>query len=115
MRVFTNTGDLGVQLFFVVSSFTIFNSYAKQKEKNSININRIFFIKRFFRIAPNYYIAGLIYILYNILTNDFAFIFLYLITVVFTYNISKITYKFIEFKGIELGNKIIIINRKILF
>ena len=64
-RKFCDNGELGVQLFFILSSFTLFNSYSQRllKEKNSVNRN--FFIRRFFRIAPYYYIAGLIYVFYK--------------------------------------------------
>lgn len=56
-------GSRGVQLFFIVSSFTLFYSLSK------INYERIrdtkdFFIRRFFRIAPTYYTAALFYYLF---------------------------------------------------
>ena len=63
MQILTHTGDLGVQLFFIMSSFTLFNSYSKRKTEDGIHVKRRFFIRRFFRIAPYYYIAGIVYIL----------------------------------------------------
>ena len=58
-------GPRGVQLFFVVSAFTLFLSYESRAKKDSRPIFH-FFIRRFFRIAPLYY-AGLIF--YSILEN----------------------------------------------
>lgn len=58
----TVLGDLGVQLFFILSSFTLFNSYSKRRLVDFKNTNLFFFIRRFFRIAPLYYIAILAYV-----------------------------------------------------
>ena len=54
-------GAMGVQLFFVASAFTIFLTYANLYDKEA-NPNVNFFIRRFFRIAPMYYL-GIIYFL----------------------------------------------------
>lgn len=64
--IICNRGDLGVQLFFILSSFTLFNSYSKRKIEEGITVNRNFFIRRFFRIAPYYYVAGFIYVIYRL-------------------------------------------------
>jgi peptidoglycan/LPS O-acetylase OafA/YrhL len=63
-KIICNTGDLGVQLFFILSSLTLFNSYSKRRLQEGQGVNRNFFMRRFFRIAPYYYIAGLIYVFY---------------------------------------------------
>lgn len=62
-RSIQGIGASGVQLFFILSAFTLFMSYENRlkSENNSI---RNFFIRRFFRIAPLYYlmlIVGLFY------------------------------------------------------
>ncbi|SHF07119.1 acyltransferase family protein [Dysgonomonas macrotermitis] len=49
-------GGRGVQLFFIVSAFTLFLSLSRRNDKNT-NIYRGFFIRRFFRIAPMFYLA----------------------------------------------------------
>ncbi|RYZ25751.1 MAG: acyltransferase, partial [Chitinophagaceae bacterium] len=49
-------GKYGVQLFFVISALTIFYSLYKS-DANSTK----FFIRRFFRIAPLYFIAVIVY------------------------------------------------------
>jgi peptidoglycan/LPS O-acetylase OafA/YrhL len=56
LHAIINKGSRGVQLFYVISAFTIFLSFKSRlsKEKHA-NLN--FFIRRFFRIAPMYYIA----------------------------------------------------------
>jgi len=52
---FMERGIHGVQLFFLVSAFTLTMSYYNRKgEKNEL---KSFFIRRFFRIAPMYYLA----------------------------------------------------------
>lgn len=70
MGILTHTGDLGVQLFFLMSSFTLFNSYSKRKNEDKKYVKRSFFIRRIFRIAPYYYIAGIIYMVYAIVNNE---------------------------------------------
>jgi len=68
MQLLTHTGDVGVQLFFIMSSFTLFLSYSKRKERETLYVKRAFFIRRFFRIAPYYYLAGMIYIIFALVT-----------------------------------------------
>lgn len=48
-------GARGVQLFFVASAFTLFLSMSKRKQEQYPTRN--FFIRRFFRIAPMYYLG----------------------------------------------------------
>ena len=52
-------GMYGVQLFFVASAFTLFLSYKNRMKKEKLYKSN-FFIRRFFRIAPLYYL-GLVY------------------------------------------------------
>jgi peptidoglycan/LPS O-acetylase OafA/YrhL len=54
-------GARGVQLFFIASAFTLFHSYSNRYNKE-LNPDRNFFIRRFFRIAPVYYL-GIVYYL----------------------------------------------------
>lgn len=54
---FTTAGKSGVQLFFVMSALTLFLSMNKRKsEEKRPTLN--FFIRRFFRIAPLFYVAS---------------------------------------------------------
>jgi peptidoglycan/LPS O-acetylase OafA/YrhL len=53
------SGQRGVQLFYVVSAFTIFLSL-DSRSPNETSPTRNFFIRRFFRIAPLYYLAILL-------------------------------------------------------
>ena len=52
----TLSGQRGVQLFYVLSAFTLFLSTDNRKNKEK-NPTYNFFIRRFFRIAPLYYLA----------------------------------------------------------
>src|SRR5260370_527765 len=56
-------GQYGVQLFFVISAITIFMTLEADRERFSAarHITLRFYIKRFFRIAPLYYVAIAIY------------------------------------------------------
>jgi len=56
-----NVGPRGVQLFYVVSAFTLCVSFSKRKnfEKHT-TLN--FYIRRFFRIAPLFYLAVIFYL-----------------------------------------------------
>ena len=57
-------GARGVQLFYIISAFTIFLSYSRRDEfEKHVDLN--FFIRRFFRIAPMYYVAIGYYLLQN--------------------------------------------------
>ena len=56
---FRFAGRYGVQLFFLVSAYTLMLSYQNRKVES--NHKRNFFIRRFFRIVPMYYIAFICY------------------------------------------------------
>lgn len=62
LRTLSNTGGLGVELFFVISAFTIFHMLSKHivQEKRPI---RNFFIRRLFRIVPVYWFGIIFYTL----------------------------------------------------
>lgn len=56
IRLFISKGMLGVQLFYIVSAFTLFMSMDSRRiQERHVVLN--FFIRRFFRIAPLFYIA----------------------------------------------------------
>jgi peptidoglycan/LPS O-acetylase OafA/YrhL len=59
LRIFTVIGSMGVQLFFVISAFTIF--YTLSKSEGSPTQFRDFFIKRLFRILPVYWSGIILY------------------------------------------------------
>ena len=60
MDVMGSPSALGVQLFYVLSAFTLFLSMSKGC--SSPETSRRFAIRRFFRIAPLYYVAMLYYV-----------------------------------------------------
>jgi peptidoglycan/LPS O-acetylase OafA/YrhL len=62
-------GAYGVQLFFIISAFTLFLSYEQRQKSDSKNTNLFFFIRRFFRIAPAFYLAICLYVLSLFLKN----------------------------------------------
>ncbi len=69
---FVDWGSSGVKLFFIISSFTIFLSLKNRKEESF----RGYFIRRFFRIAPLFYIVLItstlfFAILHNVELNNF--------------------------------------------
>lgn len=55
-------GHTGVQLFFVASAFTLFLSFSNRSNNEKFPL-RNFFIRRFFRIAPMYYIGITYYLI----------------------------------------------------
>ena len=65
MIFLTNYGQLGVQLFFVASAYTL--CLSSEKRQNERNHNLKYAIRRYFRIAPAYYIAILIYFIIRVL------------------------------------------------
>ena len=61
IQALINQGERGVQLFFVVSAFTLFLSYHHRLDQGT-TATRNFFLRRFFRIAPLYYLAILYFL-----------------------------------------------------
>jgi len=57
-RILTESGRYGVQLFYLVSAFTLIASLHTRREENS---TRYFFLRRLFRIAPAFYVAMVIH------------------------------------------------------
>lgn len=67
LKFFASYGQMGVQLFFVASAYTLCLSFSKRKnEKNAI---AKFYIRRFFRIAPVYYLGIIGYFTFRVLLN----------------------------------------------
>jgi peptidoglycan/LPS O-acetylase OafA/YrhL len=54
-------GAYGVQLFFVASALTLFISYNNRVQTEGNHTKRNFFLRRFFRISPMYYLAAITY------------------------------------------------------
>jgi peptidoglycan/LPS O-acetylase OafA/YrhL len=54
-------GQMGVQLFFVASAYTLCHSHVRRAQEKQPLL--LFFIRRFFRIAPLYYLAIIGYFL----------------------------------------------------
>lgn len=61
LKKLTNLGWYGVQLFFIASAFTLLMSWHRQNGSSYWNNSAKFFIRRFFRIAPMYYLGCLLY------------------------------------------------------
>jgi peptidoglycan/LPS O-acetylase OafA/YrhL len=60
--IMISSGSNGVQLFFLASAFTLFLSFKNRSSKEAFPI-RNFFVRRFFRIAPMYYLGISYYLL----------------------------------------------------
>jgi peptidoglycan/LPS O-acetylase OafA/YrhL len=60
IRQLTESGWYGVELFFLASALTLLMSWRAEAAAGPVSV-RAFFIRRFFRIAPAYYCAGLLY------------------------------------------------------
>jgi peptidoglycan/LPS O-acetylase OafA/YrhL len=78
IALLTHTGDMGVQLFFVMSSFTLFNSYSKRAVDGATHTKRAFFVRRLFRIAPHYWLATAFYLALEILFSGNKILWSYL-------------------------------------
>jgi peptidoglycan/LPS O-acetylase OafA/YrhL len=61
LRVFTDYGQMGVQLFFVASAFTLCHSWFGRSDGE--DRLRAFWLRRYFRIAPMYYLGIPLYAL----------------------------------------------------
>ncbi len=80
ISLLANTGNMGVQLFFVMSSFTLFNSYTKRSHVDGLTTKRAFFTRRFFRIAPHYWLAAIFYAAVSALYSKVPINYLYLLS-----------------------------------
>jgi peptidoglycan/LPS O-acetylase OafA/YrhL len=60
--VLNQIGSYGVQLFFIVSAFTLFLSLASRASRDTRPV-LFFFIRRVFRIAPAFYLAAALYLM----------------------------------------------------
>jgi len=58
---FTKLGWYGVQLFFLMSAFTLLASWNSEKQKTGKVSVSNFFIRRYLRIAPAFYLGALLY------------------------------------------------------
>ena len=56
-------GAKGVQLFYIASAYTLLLSWNNRKKENRPSLN--FFIRRFFRIAPMFWLAILFWLIYT--------------------------------------------------
>ena len=63
LSTIASEGARGVQLFYIASALTLFLSLAARKQQEE-RANLSFFIRRFFRIAPAFYCAIIIYTAY---------------------------------------------------
>jgi peptidoglycan/LPS O-acetylase OafA/YrhL len=63
VKLFFEYGQMGVQLFFIASAYTLCLSSAKRREEKKTITN--FYIRRFFRIFPIYYLGIILYFLLN--------------------------------------------------
>jgi peptidoglycan/LPS O-acetylase OafA/YrhL len=55
---FISNGQCGVQVFLLVSAYTLMHSQYSRKDEP--NLTRRFYLRRFFRVAPMYYV-GIVY------------------------------------------------------
>jgi hypothetical protein len=62
-------GTYGVQLFYIVSAFTLCNSMENRNEENYKN----FYIRRIFRVVPLFYLGIIIYYLYYYYSSSHLF------------------------------------------
>lgn len=66
---FLSFGQYGVQLFFILSAFTLFTSFDDRFSSDGANQSKYFFIRRLFRIVPLYTLAILFYLSLEVMKN----------------------------------------------
>jgi len=72
LKKLTNFGAHGVQLFFLMSCVTLLLSWRSDEAKGRASITD-FWTRRFFRIAPMYYLAGVLYFIIEPPAGGFNF------------------------------------------
>lgn len=66
LNFLSSSGQYGVQLFYIISGYTIALSYHRRNESTAR-----FYVRRFFRIAPMFYVAVLVYTIINGFSADY--------------------------------------------
>jgi peptidoglycan/LPS O-acetylase OafA/YrhL len=109
IKTVAGRGDMGVQLFFILSAFTLFNSYTNRYAKDGERRNLFFFIRRFFRISPLYYSAAIFYTAVAILTNGFHSVFYWqvLVNVLYLNGIVLQAINYIPAGGWSIGTEML--------
>lgn len=70
LNALLSSGARGVQLFYIVSSFTIIMSLASRGNQDQVSWTQ-FYIRRFFRIAPMFYLAVVYYLFTDGVTSSY--------------------------------------------
>ncbi|MGO4940639.1 acyltransferase family protein [Fundicoccus sp. Sow4_D5] len=68
LKPFTSFGQLGVQMFFLVSAFTLCNSLETRSHEPLAK----FYLRRYSRVAPGYYFGIILYFVLTSLFNGFV-------------------------------------------
>lgn len=68
IQMYVNAGARGVQLFFILSAFTLFSSNSRRADKEDRPLLR-FYIRRAFRILPFWWVMAAIWLTYGVLYN----------------------------------------------
>ncbi len=69
LKFFTDYGAYGVTLFFMASAYTLCLSSSRRASEHNSTLK--YFVRRFFRIAPLYYLGIAFYFLFSILLNEY--------------------------------------------
>lgn len=80
-------GVSGVQLFYIMSAFTLFLSLSNQNDKEAFSYPS-FLIRRFFRIAPLFYLAIFFYVIQDSIQGSYINSYQILSTLTFTHGFS---------------------------
>ncbi len=70
VKKLTNFGWHGVQLFFLASALTLMMSWSRRRDPWMLSTKK-FFVRRFLRIAPMYYLGGVLYFFFDPPTSGF--------------------------------------------
>lgn len=100
---YTSFGKMGVQMFFILSSFTLFNSFDSRINTEKYPI-KSFYIRRFFRIAPLYYLMTFFYCIIS--NNKINFIYL-LSNILFLNQIYLPAHNYIPPGGWSIGTEML--------
>lgn len=108
-------GKYGVQLFFVMSAYTLCLSWSNRKQESNQTFK--YFIRRYFRIAPLYYFGivfyGILFLLRQngyihtfLLNTDYSFVKV-LANVTFTHSLSPATVHSVVPGGWSIGTEMV--------
>lgn len=88
IQTYVNAGARGVQLFFILSAFTLFSSNSRRAENEERPLLR-FYIRRAFRILPFWWVMAAVWLTYGVIHDHQLALNSFFLAVTFLFGFSR--------------------------